>query len=374
MVDRRHLLRLGGIEHCNDGNLCPTKFWSQFLPNSDRRDLGVFRGRLPNSCAFWSTSDQGSGTPFTWDANGNPTGAGYSIGADNELASDGTWNYTYDSAGNTITKVGISNNLAWAFTYNNANRVISAVETDTSTQTVLQSVSYVYDVFGNRLSQSVTINGTTTVTNFASTPDGTLYADIDTSGTIQTRYIAGVGGPDTWLARVTSGSHAYWLLSDYQGSITLVVDLTGAGVDAIGYDAWGNITSETSPSERGSLGFQGGWFDPVTGTWIFGIRVYDPCRNQWTTQDPTGLGPDSNPYRFVGNGPTNGTDPSGRHIIVVGEEAKKQVMDLLRNKVGMKGTGSNPVAREIPGSSPTAYVIEPGLNFLRAMESKSGPG
>ncbi len=29
------------------------------------------------------------------------------------------------------------------------------------------------------------------------------------------------------------------------------------------------------------------------------------------SQDPTGLGPDSNPYRYVANGPTNATDPSG---------------------------------------------------------------
>ena len=232
------------------------------------------------------------------------------------MTSDGTWNYTYGSAGNMIGKVGISNNLSWAFTYNNANRVISAVETDTSTQTVLQSVSYIYDVFGNRLSQSVTINGTTTVTNFASTPDGTLFADLDSGGTIQTRYIAGAGGADTWLARVTTGSHAYWLLSDYQGSITLVVDQTGAVADSLVYDAWGNITSETTPSERGALGFQGGRYDAVTGNWNFGVRVYDPTRRDWTTQDPEGFrAGDSNLQRFVENGPTNGVDPSGKYTI-----------------------------------------------------------
>ncbi|MGO8688140.1 MAG: hypothetical protein ACLQLG_00760 [Thermoguttaceae bacterium] len=29
------------------------------------------------------------------------------------------------------------------------------------------------------------------------------------------------------------------------------------------------------------------------------------------TQDPSGLGPDANPYRYCGNGPTDGMDPSG---------------------------------------------------------------
>ena len=39
--------------------------------------------------------------------------------------------------------------------------------------------------------------------------------------------------------------------------------------------------------------------------------MYDPTTGRWLTEDPSGLGPDSNPYRYVGNDPTNATDPSG---------------------------------------------------------------
>jgi RHS repeat-associated protein len=38
---------------------------------------------------------------------------------------------------------------------------------------------------------------------------------------------------------------------------------------------------------------------------------YSPTLGRWITVDPSGLGPDVNDYRFVGNGPTNTTDPSG---------------------------------------------------------------
>ena len=100
---------------------------------------------------------QAGGTTYTYDANGNPTGGGNVIGSDNELPlSDGTLNYTYDAAGNRMTQVGISNGLTWTYTYNDANRMTSAVETTTATGAVLQSATYVYDVIGNLQSESVT--------------------------------------------------------------------------------------------------------------------------------------------------------------------------------------------------------------------------
>ena len=44
-------------------------------------------------------------------------------------------------------------------------------------------------------------------------------------------------------------------------------------------------------------------------------RQYDPTTGKWTTMDPSGLGPDSNPYRVEGNGPTDATDPTGLEAI-----------------------------------------------------------
>lgn len=40
--------------------------------------------------------------------------------------------------------------------------------------------------------------------------------------------------------------------------------------------------------------------------------MYDPTIGRWTSQDPIGFeAGDANLYRYVGNGPTNGVDPSG---------------------------------------------------------------
>jgi RHS repeat-associated protein len=40
-------------------------------------------------------------------------------------------------------------------------------------------------------------------------------------------------------------------------------------------------------------------------------RWYDPAVGRWLSPDPSGLGPDANPYRYCGNAPTDGTDATG---------------------------------------------------------------
>ena len=41
------------------------------------------------------------------------------------------------------------------------------------------------------------------------------------------------------------------------------------------------------------------------------VRWFDPTVGRWLSEDPSGLGPDADPYRYCGNEPTNGADPSG---------------------------------------------------------------
>ncbi len=58
---------------------------------------------------------------FTWDANGNP-GTGVVIGPDNQLLSDGVWNYSYDAVGDLISKANIADGTTWTYGYDNTNR------------------------------------------------------------------------------------------------------------------------------------------------------------------------------------------------------------------------------------------------------------
>ncbi len=46
-------------------------------------------------------------------------------------------------------------------------------------------------------------------------------------------------------------------------------------------------------------------------------RWYDAAVGRWLSQDPLGLGPDANPYRYCGNAPTDGMDSSGLDGVVM---------------------------------------------------------
>ncbi|MCE9567336.1 MAG: hypothetical protein K8U57_35490 [Planctomycetes bacterium] len=306
---------------------------------------------------------QDGATTHSYDANGNPNGAGTTIGPANELLSDANGTYTYDGVGNLASWTK-PDGTVWTYTYNNANQRLSATET-LSGGTVAQSVTYAYDVFGNRTKETITAGSTTTVQEFAYDGAGTLVGTQDGSGTMQTRYVSDVMGPNTWLAQVATGSSGtQWLLTDRQGSVQTVLDNSGSVSNQITYDAFGNITSATVPTALPSVGFQGGLYDAATGEVRFGARDYNPLTQRWDEQDPLGLGGgDTNLFRFVGNGPTDGTDPSGKSLIVKGKDALDQVLSLLKNDVGMNGAGSDPVYDDLGNGT---FLVRPGVNFQKA--------
>jgi YD repeat-containing protein len=75
---------------------------------------------------------------------------GDTVTTGNELVKDGTYKYGYDNAGNEISKTDIATSDAWTYSYNNANELVSAVETNASSQ-VENSVTYEYDAMGDKI-------------------------------------------------------------------------------------------------------------------------------------------------------------------------------------------------------------------------------
>jgi RHS repeat-associated protein len=259
----------------------------------------------------------------TWgyDPNGNPNTGGAVVAGNNQLVSDGTWTYQYDAAGNVISRSDATAEETWTYSYDTVNELVSASETGPF-GVVLVQADYSYDAFSNRITTTVTQDGETTTTRSVYVPVGSpevgadlthwrLWADTDGSGNLQTHYVSG-DQPDRWLARVDAGADGVrWLLPDKQGSVRLVANNTEGVIDEINYNPWGLITTETAPEVGGRIAFQGGLLDRATGMIQFGPRDYGPEMRRWFEQDPLGLGPDSNPYRPMGNAPTNATDPSG---------------------------------------------------------------
>ena len=161
-----------------------------------------------------------------------------------------------------------------------------------------------------------------------------VFAVLDGSSSLTSRNLHG-DKVDQPLARI-DGSTAYWPLGDHLGSVRKIIDNTGAVKDAIVYDAYGNIVSETDSTKRGMYSWTGREIDVETGLQYNRARYYDPVTARWISQDPLGFDAgDSNLYRYVANRTNMERDPSGFSWYLLGS----------RDVPAVKGVGQNTMPR-----------------------------
>jgi RHS repeat-associated protein len=318
----------------------------------DYDDAGQLTG---DSTDFASGTD--FATTFTYDANGNRTNTGYTTGTNNQLTSDGTWNYTYDAENNLIEKDKIGAAEKWLYGYDHKNRLIQAQHLTDGLVVDLET-DFKYDVFGNRVEKSVDADGAGSgaadATWFAQdgfnsskpTPIGLenfdVLADLDSMGALKARYIHG-DGVDEVFARQASDGTPYFFLTDHQGSVRDVVNDAGTVVDHVDYNAFGKVIAETNATYRGRYGYTGREQDVEIGLQYNRARYYDAETGRWVTQDPLGFDAgDSNLYRYVANAFVQQVDPNGLEGKESGPPAQmfdRQFFDDERSGKGSKNRG-----------------------------------
>ena len=255
---------------------------------------------------------------FSYDDAGNRTNSGDVTGTGNQLLNDGTWTYTYDTAGNVISKSQGTGGNTWTYSYNFRNEMTSAVETDSSSS-VLVSIAYGYDVYGNLIHQSTTTGAGTVTNQFV--VDGwdvlgqnngpgnwPVLLQLDGDGNLLYRYLG--SNTESALMRVDSSNTINWLVTDRQGSLVQVTDVSGTVLDQLSYDAYGNITAQSDAANGDIHGWSGRLTDSETGFQLAGLQMYDPASGRYLNPNPEGLqGGDVNLYRFEGNDPTQLPQP-----------------------------------------------------------------
>lgn len=249
---------------------------------------------------------------FAYDANGNRNSTGYATGTGNRLTSDGTYNYTYDAEGNRLTKTRISDGQATSYTYDERNR-LTGVQVRSVGGVLLADEQYTYDALDRRIAVLTDPDGAgpqAAVQLWTAYQGKNAWADFDGSGSLQTRYLFGLG-MDNLIARISAGGSVGWYLTDNQGSVRQIVQTSGAVVYAANYTAFGQVRSSTGTGGD-RFGFTGREFSAVTGDWFYRARYYDPANGRFLGQDPLGFrAGDPNLYRYVANRPVTWTDPSG---------------------------------------------------------------
>jgi len=262
---------------------------------------------------------------YTYDENGNRTMSGYSIGDNNRLLSDGTYNYTYDDEGNRLTRTVIATGYVTAYEWDHRNRLTKVTEKD-DLNNVLSSVEFRYDVFNLRVAKIVDADGpggddpTETYFSWESNQIA-LQFDGDQAGDLAHRYLYGPQTDqvlvDEAVSSLAAAGDLLWPLADHLGTLRDLAEYdTGTNTTSIAnhieYDSYGNVTAETNAAVDHLFAFTGRERDDETDLQYHRARYYDPAVGRWIGEDPIGFeGDASNLSRYVSNRPINATDPTG---------------------------------------------------------------
>jgi RHS repeat-associated protein len=256
------------------------------------------------------------------DYNGNTLAHYYSV----VLSNGASQTMAYDLNGNLVTMSNTTTGTAISNVWDAANRLVAIYSNETYTS------RFTYDGFGRRVRQTE-INGTTTNSDhWMLWCDKELAEERDSSGgTVTKRFYA--------QGEQISGVN-YYFTRDHLGSIRemRVGSLIVARYD---YDSWGR-RAKISGGLDADFGFTGHYFHAPSGLHLALYRAYSADLGRWFSRDPVGervtviasgalahrrtgssirgfTGVDEldrfdnndSLYDYVGNKPTQMTDPLG---------------------------------------------------------------
>jgi len=254
---------------------------------------------------------------YSYDASGNPTqtatSATFTMGKENRILSDGVKNYAYDAEGNLITATVIASGAFREYRWDHRNRLLS-VEDKSSSNELVQRVSFAYDGMDRRVRQTVERSGAITSDRLYVHDGDDVLMEFELAANDLVPRVAYLHGPQTdQVFAQDFGGRAYqWLLSDRQGSVRNIIDSTGASLDQIRYDAYGQILSRQNSNIVSNYFYTGRTLDLATGLYYYRARYYEPTLGRFISVDPSGFkGGDDNLYRYAAGNPVNMADPTG---------------------------------------------------------------
>jgi RHS repeat-associated protein len=142
---------------------------------------------------------------------------------------------------------------------------------------------------------------------------------------------------ETNIPSLTSPGTVDWTLGDNENTIRDIAQYnattgTTTVVDHIDYNAFGQQLGQTDATAGIIFGYTGSFTDAATGNVLDTNRWYTPQTGTWMSRDPIGFaGGQANLSEYVGNSPTNATDPSGLKDPFY-EDAQSQLAKLVADR------------------------------------------
>jgi len=267
--------------------------------------------------------------------------------------------YTYDANGNMLTDELNQNR---DIKYDHRNLITQIRNKKIIIEDSLVYVTYYfYDEAGNRIRKNVYQYIGIQPSDSVETPDlgditdMTGYWDLikdevysrDLSGKEVALYVNGnimqnnIWGLDN-EGYITSAGALNFYLKDHLGSIRAVTDENNSVISSQDYDAWGYLMQGREYHSEGSVyKFTGKERDKESEYDYFGARYYDSRIGRWGCVDPKETDyPDISPFIYALDNPLRLTDPNGKEIDPTGlyiqnKDLYNQLVSEIQSKTGI---------------------------------------
>jgi RHS repeat-associated protein len=388
--------RLTEIKYTHSGNTLDDLTWTydaasrvtSFTSSVDGTATYSYDSINEVTAASYTGTNQPANESYSFDKNGNRTNTGYSTGTNNQLTSDGTFNYTYDHEGNRLTRTRISsgqaNDYKTTYSWDYRNR-LTDVNYYNNSNTLTKHVHYVYDVYDHLIGEQLDPTGSGSYTSsewyaldLPSMPGAPVLPVLQfgSTGNLTYRYLDAPSwtGVDAVMAEesvTTQGSAGTttYALSDNLGSGRDIVNTSSMIVDHIVYSSFGQVVSESGTVHHWSS-YAGYHLDANTGLAYADHRWYDPNVGRWISEDPIGFrAGDPNVSRYVGNSTTKFVDPTG---LAPPEDPPGPPQGVPQ--VDFEGRIHDPIPKEVPDQWDTATIQEALDNVDKSIANRQQQG
>jgi RHS repeat-associated protein len=260
-------------------------------------------GRLVSWEQYHQLPNQDQDFHYDRGANLRIGGVGTVDPTTERLLAAGGWSYAYDRAGNLVTATGPGG--TWSYGWDALERLVSARFNGTLV------ARYAYDVEGRRVAKRVytaATGGTVGYGRFVYR-GAHVASDLDSLGTVQARYVWGLGTDE--LVAVWQGGQHHYVALDGVGSVRTVARRDGTFVARWRYRAYGALSDSAGPGLALRYRWAGREWDGELGWYYVRARYYAPAVGRFVSEDPLGAAGGMNVYAYTDGRPLTARDPSG---------------------------------------------------------------